>query len=524
MKTKFKDFIFLKKCFLFFFIFLLFLFLSFATDKDTLVIGSTSFNFSFDQYKYNHVKVLSINQHIFESLIYLDEIGAIKPLLAQRWINPDINTWIFYLRKDVFFHDGSRFTADDVIFSFKRVNYATDPSIIDKYNISLELKTIEKIDDFTVKIVTNYPNPTFLLKLRNCAIFPASYIEKVGFTRFLESPVGTGPYMNPIIVKENEKISSITMKRNEKYWGKKPDFKSVKFVLLDDEDTLFKQLIDQQIDILGWTSFNIFNKASNTKTIQRYATTGLRTNFLMINCKKEKNQYIDLPVNPFSDTKVRFAFYKALNIKKSVETILSSSASYANQIISPSVIGYNNSLPDNNYDLALAKTILKEANISSFSVKIHTSILDELMRKFYQDLFENLNSIGITFEVKEIPNKELVAIKNNGSFAIVPFSLSCGNSDALFILSTLLHSKDESWGSYNNTGFINTELDKIIEEAASTFDEQKRIELYKKAIQIAYNDAVFIPLYHPNVLMLAQKWLKLKVRSDERIYAFEITK
>jgi ABC-type transport system substrate-binding protein len=88
----------------------------------------------------------------------------------------------------------------------------------------------------------------------------------------------------------------------------------------------------------------------------------------------------------------------------------------------------------------------------------------------------------------------------------------------------LLHSKNESWGSYNYTGFINTELDKIIEEAANTFDEQKRIELYKKAMQIAYNDAVFIPLYYPNVLMLAQKWLKLKVRSDERIYAFEITK
>ncbi|MEJ5273520.1 MAG: ABC transporter substrate-binding protein, partial [Spirochaetota bacterium] len=134
-------------------------------SNSILRIGTNEFIIHFDPYKYNKTTNLSLNQHIFESLVSIDNTGKIKPLLAENWFNIDDKTWIFNIRKNVYFSNGDHLTADDVIYSFERVRIDINSEINSNFDINLAISKIEKINDYRIKIVTETIFPTLLLKL-----------------------------------------------------------------------------------------------------------------------------------------------------------------------------------------------------------------------------------------------------------------------------------------------------------------------------------------------------------------------
>lgn len=494
----------------------------FTASTNILKIGTTELTIFFDPYKYNKSSILSLNQHIFESLISLDKNGKILPLLAENWVNLDDKTWIFNLRKNIFFSNGDPLTADDIIFSFERVKLdlnSTEPS---NFGINLSFSKIEKINNYSVKIVTDRIFPTFLLRVRNCAILPKNYIEKNGIDYFLENPVGTGPYMRAEIKKlENGKI--LRLVRNERYWGKKPYFKEVEFYILP-EQKLNEMIQKSELDCFIWVEPYFFSNFKESANYKKLSTPGLRTNFLILNCENKQNQNISLPFNPLVNEFVRKAIYYAINLDEIINKIFSGTASKANQLVSPAVIGFNPKISSQTQNLLLAKQYMQKANLqNSFDILLHYSEKDETFEKIANLLKVQLKLINIDLRLQKLKDSELAKIRREGNFAITPYSLSSGTGDALFVVSTLLHSKSDSWGTYNFSGFKDSEIDNLIEKVSEEFEEQKRIELYQRIMMLTMDKLPFIPLYWPNVLAIVKSKLKWQIRADERVYAFEMS-
>lgn len=507
---------------LLYFISIVFINFYIGTSNQTLKIAANDLTVYFDPYKYNKSNILSLNQHIFESLVTIDSSGKVIPLLAENWINIDDKTWIFNLKKNIYFTNNDPLTADDVIFSFERVKIDINSNTTTDFGINLAYSKIEKINDYSIKIVTSSIFPTFLLKLRNCVILPKKYIEKNGLQYFLENPIGTGPYMNPQITKiENIKI--VTLSRNDKYWGKKPYFKKVQFYICDNQN-IEQFMMKENFDLFVWFDLNFYLKYQNLKNYNKLSTAGLRTNFLILNCLDKKNDYISLQTNPLANELVRKAIYYTINTNEIVNKIFSDNATSANQLVSPFVIGFNPKIPKQTQNIEFAKRLLSSVNLSSgFSITFHYLIQDKIWGKIAILLQDYLKAINIDLKLIKVDESEFFKIRKEQNFSMIPFSLSSATGDALFIISTLIHTKIESWGYYNYSGFSDKQTDELIEKVNEGFDEQKRIALYQKIMELTMDKVPYIPLYWPNVIALCRKNLKWQIRSDERVYAFEMS-
>src|SRR5690606_31596000 len=142
----------------------------------------------------HHTAVASMNigYQMFEALVQRNDNMELVPYLAVSWEPVDEVTWEFKLRDDVLFHDGTKMTADDVVFSFNRM---LDPNSTFRVSAYIEMvERAEKVDDYTVRIITKEPNATVLGQLTRVGIVPKHYVEKVGDEEFNLRPIGTGPF------------------------------------------------------------------------------------------------------------------------------------------------------------------------------------------------------------------------------------------------------------------------------------------------------------------------------------------
>ena len=160
----------------------------------------------------------SLLSHIFESLVGQDERQRLTPDLAESWKAIDATTWEFKLRKNVRFHDGTPFTADDVIFSFERApNVEGSPS---SFGIYARGKTFTKVDDHTVHIKTAAPYPLMPNDVSQVFIVSRKHGQgaKTPDYNSGKAAIGTGPYKFVEYTPGNR----IVMQRNDQYWGDKP--------------------------------------------------------------------------------------------------------------------------------------------------------------------------------------------------------------------------------------------------------------------------------------------------------------
>jgi peptide/nickel transport system substrate-binding protein len=161
---------------------------------------------------------IALSSHIFDRLVHMDEKQALVPGLALSWKAIDPLTWEFALRPDVKWHDGSSFTADDVIFTFSRAgNVPNSPSGFGMY---LKGKTISRVDDLTVRITTAEPYPLMANDMATVAIVSRKFGENATTADYNsgKAAIGTGPYKFAAFVPGDK----IQFTANTAYWGAKP--------------------------------------------------------------------------------------------------------------------------------------------------------------------------------------------------------------------------------------------------------------------------------------------------------------
>ena len=270
---------------------------------------------SMDPHSLNETLQLSFTASVYEPLVGRDKKMGLIPLLATQWSQKSPTVWRFSLRKGVRFHDGTNFGADDVVFSFKRA--AGDGSDMKGYTSSF--KEVRKIDDLTVEIETEAPNPILPDVISNVYMLSKKWCEDnkaekpVDRRKGIENTAsfkanGTGPFR----LKERQPSTRTVLVRNGTYWDKvESNLDEIVFTPIGNDATRVAALLSGEIDVMEPVPLQDVDRIKSGGKHTVLQGPELRTIFLGMDQKRDELLFSNVKgKNPFKDKRVRQAFYR----------------------------------------------------------------------------------------------------------------------------------------------------------------------------------------------------------------------
>lgn len=415
----------------------------------------------------------TVRFQIMEPLVKLNaETGAVEPLLAESWsVADDKVTWTFKLRRNVKFHDGSAMTSADVAASFNRL--IAPNSGLPRGNDLRIIKSIREVDPYTIEFVTATPFGPFL---RTIAQDSASIVAKGSLPapgqRINWKVIGTGPYKYESHVAEQ----SVTLVRNEDYWGKKPEAPKLVFLSVSEPSTRLAMLESGEADIVVDVPGVELPRLKEEKSIKLIQKPNTRLVHLGMNVSK----------TPFKDPRVRLALNAAIDRQALIEGVLGGIGVKAESIIAPDVFGYSAQPGAYSYDPAKAKKLLAEAGYpNGFKATLWTP-----QGRYYMDreiavaAQAQLKAIGVDVDVKVIDWSTYLTLlrkpeaENKSELYLLGWET--GTTDIQYILSTVFSSARVPPAGWNTMFYKDAVTDKMSEQVASEVDPKKRADLAAK--------------------------------------------
>lgn len=484
---------------LFFFLSLSFIFSSPATLKIARIQDASTLDPAVERTFYS-AEVIS---NMFEGLVKVETPGfMVKPLLAKKWEkSPDGKRWRFYLRRGIKFHDGSELKADAVIFSFNRFRKKNPKRFSSFFRYFEEVR---KLDDYTVEFKLSKPDSVFLLYLS----MPGAFIvSKNSEKRGKFQPIGTGPF----ILSKWEKGKFILLKSNQNYWQGKPEINKILFIVLPNTEWRLLQLKNGNSHILRLYSLREYNELKHNPFIKILHTPNIIMSYIGFNTSRP----------PFNDRRVREAFAHLISKKSLVQLLLSDYATPAISVVPPIIPGSNTKLKDYEYDLKKASKLLSEAGYpDGFSCTLYSVQGRRDLKEFLLRVKRNAEALGIKIKLKFLTFPELFKVFATGKHDLFALGWSTDIPDPSSYLESLLFSK----GKNNYSFYHNSKLDRLIIEARTTLDKEKRAALYMKAQQIVHDDVAILPLFYSSSMIAYNKAIRgIKVNSRGQLLLKDVS-
>lgn len=440
---------------------------------------------------------------IFDTLVALKgETTIVGPSLATEWsVSEDHLTWTFKLRQGVKFHDGTDFNADAVVFNFERWWDKDNPyhkgSSFDAFSYTFGgfkgeegciLTGVSKVDDYTVQFTFNQPFSPFLSALTEFpfAISSPTAIKNQGpenyGTNASYPPVGTGPFKFSDWVKDDK----IVLVRNPEYWGEKAKVEKLIFRVIPDNSARYLALKVGEVQGMEGANTEDAIAAKNENTLQVLLRPPLNVGTVMFR--------VDAP--PFSDVRIRKAIAMAINKEAIVKTFLGDFGLVANQMLPPSVWGYNKDLQDYPYDPEAAKALLAEAAPEGLPAIDFWYMPNP--RGYFPDpkgmaeaIAADLNKIGLNVNLKTEDWTTYLADWRSGKLSMWMAGWMGDNGDPDNFLYPPFGGKGAEGGFYDNP-----QVFKLMNDARVETDISKREELYKQAALLIHEDCPRIFICH----------------------------
>lgn len=454
---------------------------------------------------------LAFNNDLFEPLATFNPDNRLVPVLATKWDNPDDLTWRFYISPKAKFSNGEQVKAEDVKFTYDYIQSNQD------LQINATLPTVDKItiiDDTTIEFTTKSPDPLLLNRLSYLLIMSKKDVELNGLNN---KNIGSGPY---IFVEKTDKNTKLV--RNENYWREKPKAKNINYKLIDG-DAKISSLLSGEVDIINY--FSTVN--DSTKLEQAVAdgsfkiknVAGSNVNYIDLDTMTAKTPYIDTPVNPLKDKRVRQAIMLAINIDDFTKNVPDTVAS--SQLVSPAIFGYNPKIVRPKYDLEKARALMVEAGYpSGFSMTIDYTEAPTA-KEIYSRLVTYLANIGIKVTLNGLSQDVFfpkIMARDSSAYVI---GFTPDTKDASEALEGLIHTPGQTYGQYN-LGYSNPDLDKVIEEASSTLNQQIRQQKLQEGMKTAMDDYAKIPLFQATINYVYSSKIVWRTRLDTMLRASEL--
>lgn len=462
--------------------------------------------------------IWAVNQ-LFNSLVQLDDDLNVQPDIAKSWdISDDGKTYIFNLRRDVYFHkdilfgkDSTRIVvATDFEYSFNRL---LDANVASPGGWTLQnVASFNAENDSTFVMQLKQPFPPFLglLSMKYCSVVPREAIDYFG-SDFRSNPIGTGPFRHKLWI-ENTKL---VLRKNPIYFEKDEDgnqlpyLEAVAVTFLPDKQSEFLQFIQGNIDFLNSIdpSYKDDILTTDGRLNVRYKSTVNMVKGPFLN-----TEYLGILMDDESSVLKSKLIRKAINYGFDREKMI---LYLRNGIGSPAVNGFIpkglpsfSNLEGYSYQPEKAKKLIEqftlETGISNpkFSITTNGQYVD--LCEYIQRELQNL---GLDVQIDVVPPSTLRQSKANGKLSLFRASWVADYPDAENYLS-LFYSKNFAPNGPNYTHFFNENFDKLYEESISITDNNMRYQLYKKMDSIIISEAPIIPLYYDEVVRFTRKNIK----------------
>ena len=504
-----------------------------AAQAQDLTIALASEPSSIDPHFHNLGPNNAVARVMFDRLIMPDHNQQLLPGLAVSWKAIDDLTWEFKLREGVKFHDGSPFTADDVVFTFERApDVEGSPSSFGTY---LKGKTITKIDDYTVHIKTERPYPLMPNDMSTFSIISKKHGTgaKTEDYNSGKATIGTGAFKFVEYVPGDR----IVIERNDDYWGERPAWNRVTLKAIKSGPSRVAALLAGDVDLIEGvptTDITVLKKNADVTLSQGISN---RVIYLHLDHARDNSPFVKANdggeiKNPLKDLRVRQAISKAISRDLIVERVMENVAIKAGQLLPEGFFGVSDKLEPVAYDPEGAKKLLADAGYpDGFRLTIHGPN-DRYINdaKIAEAVAQMLTRIGLKTEVVTMPRSVYFKRASRGGpdgtpeFSFILVGWGSGTGEASSPLKSLLHTYDKSrgYGASNRGRYSNPEVDKLIEDALATVDDAKRQDLLARATEVAINDVGIIPLHYQVNTWAARKGLKYRARTDEATVATDV--
>lgn len=492
-----------------------------TSEPKTLTIAMVNDVISMDPAAKDSGTEMGLNAHLYDPLVDYDVDLSLKPGLAESWsLLDDGLTWQFKLRKGVKFSNGNDFNADDVVFSFERI--LNDPAL--EMGVYLgRLDHLEKVDDYTVNLITKYHYPVFVNSLKHIMMLDKETCEGLTSEEISANPVGTGRYL----LEEHVKESTIKLVRNDNYWGELPEAERVEFRVITNATTRTAALLNGEVDFINNVPVMDVDRLSANDNIQIVTNPSLSCNYMGFDLGHETGSVGTDDPNPLKNVKVRQAIYHAINIDEIISKIMNGYATPAISYMPDICVGFDPNAERLSYDPELAKQLLAEAGYSDgFYLRVDSrSDGEENNDQVAQAIASYLEKIGIRTEVNLMPRATFFEKVNPENLQSSFFMARWGDSsgEGMVILNDMVYTYNgkPNLGEGNKGLYSNPEVDALLDQASTEPDQAKRAELVKKVDAITREEAVYIPLFFKENVFGVRNGLTYTPRADDHIMAWD---
>jgi peptide/nickel transport system substrate-binding protein len=482
---------------------------------------------SMDPYARNETFLLTFMGNIYEPLVGRDKKLKAMPVLATEWSQVSPETWRFKLRENVKFQDGTPFTADDVLFSFDRIR-------MDGSNLKAvvaTIKAVNKVDDHTIEMVTDGPDPILPEEITNFYIMCKSWAEKNNAVKPADltknedfyasrNANGTGPF----ILKQREPEVKTVLVNNPNWWDKKPEHNltEVTFSHIGNDSTRVAALLSGEIDMMYTVPPQDIERIRKTKGVKIYEGPELRTIFLGFD--QTRDELIDSNVkgkNPFKDIRVRKAFYQAIDEEAIKNKVMRGSATVTDLMIAPGVNGFDKSLNTRTkYDPAAAKKLLAEAGYpNGFEVGMDCPtdryINDEAICQAVVVMLARVGvKVNLNAQTRSKYFAKILGPGYNTSFYLLGWTPTTYDAHNTLFNIIASRSKETGTGLFNVGGYSNKRVDELTRMIQGEIDPKKRMAEIYEAMKIHKEEFGHIPLHQQTVVWAARDNIELTQLAD----------
>jgi len=459
------------------------------------------------------VSTRSILSNIYDTLVWRDGAGATVPSLAESWEFTDERTLKLNLRRDVLFHDGTQFTAADVIFSGRRYADETNQVPVGAYVRGL-WRSIEAADDYTVIIHMPEPSATILGDLTRMPILPAEAFERLGEAFFVDNAIGTGPFKFSSWRRNEE----LTLEAFDDHFRGKPQIDRLVFKPIPEDFARYAGLRTGEIDLISnLPPERVAEVEANPdlKVGQIPSTRGIHIG-------------INMAIEPLSDVRVRQALNYAVDVPELIETVLEGMAFENPNFCQIQVFGHDPSVQPWTYDLEKAKALLAEAGYPN---GFDTQLLGPTGRyvkdrEVMEAIAGQLSRAGIRVSIVAPEWGEFLDQWYGRGRHTEPFrgmylvgiggeTLDC---DRTFLQRGTVASRINYWVSDNTST-----LSQMYEAQKSMLNEDERRETWFEMERLIQADVPWIFLYDQLDVYAMRSNVQWKPRPDEFIWGFDIS-
>ena len=470
--------------------------LKWAAQNDVLTL---------DPHSQNHATTISILQHAYEPLVRYDKTFQVEPCLATSWQQVSPTQWRFNLRRNVKFHDGSPFTADDVLFSYERIKQPQ--GTMQPYVTGV--KEVKKVDENTVDFFLEGPNPVFLRNLVIFHIMSKTWAERnksQNVQNYKEQEEtyasrnvnGTGGYM----IKLWEPDKRIVFAANPGWWDKpEGNVTEVIYTPIKSDATRVAALLSGDVDMVTDLPTQDVARLRADGKLKVLDGAENRTIFIGLDQFNDELQYAAVKgKNPFKDVRVRRALNMAVDREAIKRVTMRGLSIPAGLMIAPNVYGWSKDIDKvSPFDVTGAKKLLAAAgypNGFEFTLDCPNNryVNDE---RICQALVGMWGRAGLKVNLNAMPFANFIPklLKMDTSAYMLGWGVA--TFDALYMLQALVRTKATGAdGSFNQARISDPKLDQLIDAMKTEMDAKKRDALIREALVMVRDQHYYVPLHY----------------------------